>query len=97
MLEIDGDFAKKVAVPSLSGLEEIRIVLQESGRLGQDDVQTVLRILHENTQGRVNIAVKNVLDCIFEARADGDGPGFPETLADLLLERIQIESPNVGY
>ncbi|CAH0041392.1 unnamed protein product [Clonostachys solani] len=97
MLEIDGDFAKKVAVPSLSGLEEIRIVLQESGRLGQDDVQTVLRILHENTQGRVNIAVKNVLDCIFEARADGDGPGFPETLADLLLERIQIESPQVGY
>ena len=91
MLEIDGDFAKKVAVPALSHLDEVEKVLIESDRVADEDVGVVVDKLRRHCgSNRLSIAVKNVLDCIYEARADEDRANFPDTLADLLIERILL-------
>lgn len=89
MLEIDMDFAKKVAVPAVSNLRELAVVLQESHVFNSDDVGQAISIIHDRTgSDAVGVGIKTVLDCIFEARA-GDNQNVLETFTDLLVEKIQ--------
>jgi vesicle-fusing ATPase len=89
MLEIDMDFAKKVAVPAVANLQELSVVLQESRVFNSNDVGQALNIIRNRTNSEsVGVGIKTVLDCIFEARA-GDNPEALDTFADLITEKIQ--------
>lgn len=89
MLEIDQDFAKKVAVPAVSNLQELSAVLQQSRVFNSNDVGQALSIIRDRTgSDSVGVGVKTVLDCIFEARA-GDNPEALETFTELMAEKIQ--------
>ncbi|KPM34026.1 Vesicular-fusion protein sec18 [Neonectria ditissima] len=88
MLEIDMDFAKKVAVPAVSNVRELAAVLQESHVFNSSDVGQAISIIQGRTgSDAVGVGVKTVLDCIFEARA-GDNQDVLETFTDLLVEKI---------
>lgn len=90
MLEIDQDFAKKVAVPAVSNLRELAIVLHESRVLNSSDVNQTISAIQERTGSEtVAVGVKTVLDCVFEARAGGPNSNVVDTLSDLLVEKIQ--------
>lgn len=90
MLEVDQDFAKKVAVPAVSNLRELAVVLHESRVLNSADVNQTINIIQERTGSEsVAVGVKTVLDCIFEARAGSGTSNVVETLSDLLVENIQ--------
>ncbi|PFH56715.1 hypothetical protein XA68_16109 [Ophiocordyceps unilateralis] len=90
MLEVDMDFAKKVAVPAVSNLNELCAVLQQTRVFGSGDIQQVASTLQQRTgSDSVGVGIKTILDCIFEAKAGGSGPEVAETLSELLLERIQ--------
>ncbi|GFP52123.1 vesicular-fusion protein sec18 [Trichoderma asperellum] len=90
MLEVDQDFAKKVAVPAVSNLRELAVVLHESRVLSSADVNQTINIIQERTGSEsVAVGVKTVLDCIFEARAGSGTSNVVETLSDLLVENIQ--------
>lgn len=89
MLEIDMDFAKKVAVPAVSNLQELAVVLQESRVFDSNNVSQALSIIQNRTRSdSVGVGIKTVLDCIFEARA-GNNPDALETFTDLMAEKIQ--------
>lgn len=88
MLEIDMDFAKKVAVPAVSNLKELSAVLRESRVFNSGDINEVINIVQQRTgSDSVGVGIKTVLDCIFEANAGGET--VMETFSELLLEKIQ--------
>ncbi|UKZ63565.1 uncharacterized protein TrAtP1_004794 [Trichoderma atroviride] len=90
MLEVDQDFAKKVAVPAVSNLRELAVVLHESRVLNSADVNQAINLIQERTGSEsVAVGVKTVLDCVFEARAGSGTSNVVETLSDLLVEKIQ--------
>ncbi|KAL7798224.1 P-loop containing nucleoside triphosphate hydrolase protein [Trichoderma ceciliae] len=89
MLEIDQDFAKKVAVPAVSNLRELAVVLHESRVLNSADINQTINAIQERTGSEsVAVGVKTILDCVFEARAGGPNSNVVETLSDLLVEKI---------
>ena len=88
MLEVDGDFAKKVAVPAVSSLQELGTVLSESGFFNSAEIRGSLEYIQRRTgSDQLGIGIKTVLDCVFEARAGGTD--IMETFSDLLVEKIQ--------
>ena len=90
MLEIDMDFAKKVAVPAVSNLRELGTVLQEA-RAFEDssEIGNVLGAIQQRTGGEtVGVGIKTILDCVFEAKAGGR-EGVSETLTELVVDCIQ--------
>lgn len=89
MLEIDMDFAKKVAVPAVSNLQELGTVLQESRVFNSGDINQVINNIQQRTgSDSVGIGIKTILDCIFEAKA-GPESDVLETFSDLILENLQ--------
>ncbi|KAH8683428.1 vesicle fusion factor [Ilyonectria robusta] len=89
MLEIDMDFAKKVAVPAVSNVRELAIVLQDSKVFNTADVGQAISIIQNRTgSDSVGVGIKTIQDCIFEARAGGNEDVL-ETFTDLLIEKIQ--------
>ncbi|KAI1352778.1 P-loop containing nucleoside triphosphate hydrolase protein [Xylaria sp. FL0043] len=91
MLEIDMDFAKKVAVPPVSNLQELRAVLRDSRVFNPEDIDEAIGLVQQGTgSDRIGVGIKAVLDCIFEARAGG-GPSTDilRTFSELLIEKIQ--------
>ncbi|PTB75846.1 vesicle fusion factor [Trichoderma longibrachiatum ATCC 18648] len=89
LLEVEQDFAKKVAVPAISNLRELAVVLHESRVLNSEDVnQTISAIQQRTGRDSVAVGVKSILDCIFEARAGGPNSNVVETLTDLIVEKI---------
>jgi vesicle-fusing ATPase len=89
MLEVEQDFAKKVAVPAVSNLRELAVVLHESRVLNSEDVNQTISAIQERTgRDSVAVGVKSILDCIFEARAGGPNSNVVETLTDLIVEKI---------
>lgn len=90
MLEIDMDFAKKVAVPAVANLRELGTVIQQSGVYDDDSEigQTLGAIQQRTGSENVGIGIKTVLDCVFEAKAGGR-EGVRETFAELMVESIQ--------
>lgn len=90
MLEIDMDFAKKVAVPAVSTLRDLATVLQESRVFNSADINATLNEIQRLTgSDRVGVGIKTVLDCIFEAKAGGPESNMVETFTELLVEKIQ--------
>lgn len=90
MLEIDSDFAKKVAVPAISDVHELATVLQEMKVFNSGDINQVVNHVQERTgSDRVGVGIKAVQDYIFEAKAGGSGGEVVETFTDLLTDRIQ--------
>ncbi len=90
MLEIDMDFAKKVAVPPVSNLQELRTVLRESRVFSPEDIDEAVNLVQRGADSDVvGVGIKTVLDCIFEARAGG-GPNTEilRTFSELLVEKI---------
>ncbi|KAH7002268.1 P-loop containing nucleoside triphosphate hydrolase protein [Ilyonectria destructans] len=89
MLEIDMDFAKKVAVPAVSNVRELATVLQDSKVFNTADVGQAINIIQDRTgSDSVGVGIKPILDCIYEARAGGNEDVL-ETFTDLLIEKIQ--------
>ncbi|KAI0193787.1 P-loop containing nucleoside triphosphate hydrolase protein [Xylaria flabelliformis] len=91
MLEIDMDFAKKVAVPAVTSLPELKPILRESRVFSPEDINEAISLIHQGTgSDRIGVGIKTVLDCIFEARAGG-GPSAEilRTFSELLVEKIQ--------
>lgn len=89
MLEVEQDFAKKVAVPAVSNLRELAVVLHESRVLNSEDVNQTISAIQERTgRDSVAVGVKSILDCIFEARAGGPNSNVVETLTDLIVEKM---------
>lgn len=91
MLEIDMDFAKKVAVPPVSNLQELRVVLRESRVFNPEDIEEAVNLVQQGTgSDKVGVGIKTVLDCIFEARAGGEPDSeIIRTFSELLVEKIQ--------
>ncbi|KAM4059181.1 ATPase family associated with various cellular activities (AAA) domain-containing protein [Hirsutella rhossiliensis] len=90
MLEIDTDFAKKVAVPAVSNLKELAAVLHESRVFNSGDINEIVNIVQQRTgSDSIGVGIKTILDCIFEAKAGGSSSDVLETFSDLLLEKIQ--------
>jgi len=88
MLEIDNDFAKKVAVPGVSSLRELAAVLQESPEFDYDVNATVNEIGQQTGSDSVGVGIKTILDCIFEAKRDPNGQ-VVEAFVELLVGKIQ--------
>ncbi|KHO01824.1 vesicle fusion factor NSFI [Metarhizium album ARSEF 1941] len=90
MLEIDTDFAKRVAVPAVSDVEELAVVLQESRVFRPDDIDHVLQLVQQRTgSDKVGIGIKTIQDLIFEAKAGESSSHLVETFSELLLDNIQ--------
>lgn len=90
MLEIDMDFAKKVAVPAVSNLRELANVLHESKMFNSGDVNQIINMLQDRTGlETVGLGVKTILDCIFEAKAGDQDSNIAETFVDLIEEKMQ--------
>ncbi|KAI2622823.1 P-loop containing nucleoside triphosphate hydrolase protein [Xylaria nigripes] len=90
-LEIDMDFAKKVAVPAVADLHELRTVLRDSKIFNPEDIDDAVNMVQKGAgSDRIGVGIKTVLDCIFEARAGGGSSAdILRTFAELLLEKIQ--------
>ncbi|KAK2591484.1 transport between ER and Golgi ATPase protein [Conoideocrella luteorostrata] len=90
MLEIDGDFAKKVAVPAVSNLQELASFLREARVFSSGDIDKVVDMVQQRTgSDSIGVGIKTIQDCIFEAKAGGPESNVLETFAELLLEYIQ--------
>ena len=90
LLEVDRDFAKKVAVPAVSNTRELAAVLQESKVLSSSEVNSAMKTVMQRIGGdSVGVGVKTVLDCVFEAKAGGAETDVAETLSDLLEEQVR--------
>ncbi|KAF4126370.1 vesicle-fusing ATPase [Geosmithia morbida] len=88
MLEVDRDFAKNVAVPAVSNLTELEELLDETPFFDSDNVPRAIEKIREFTpSGRVDVGIKTIFDCIFEAQNGVfDVVG---TFADLMSDQIQ--------
>lgn len=92
MLEVDMDFAKKVAVPAISNLNELGAVLQKSRMVSPDMANHAVESIHRRTgTSTVGVGIKTILDNIFEAKAGGP-ESMLETFTDLVVESIQENS-----
>lgn len=91
MLEIDMDFAKKVAVPAVSNLHELGVVLRESRVFNSGDINEAISLVQQEAgSDKIGIGIKTVLDCIFEARAGGgSSTDVTRTFSELLVEKIR--------
>lgn len=90
MLEVDGDFAKKVAVPAVANVRELGRVLQESRVFNSGDINQIVNVVQQRTGAdSVGVGIKTIQDCIFEAKAGGPGSDMVDTFAELLMEKIQ--------
>ncbi|KAI0205675.1 P-loop containing nucleoside triphosphate hydrolase protein [Astrocystis sublimbata] len=91
MLEIDGDFAKKVAVPAVTSLQELKPILRQSRIFDPEDINEAINLVHQGAgSDRIGVGIKTVLDCMFEARAGGGASAeILRTFAELLVEKIQ--------
>ncbi|KAI0392474.1 vesicle fusion factor [Xylariaceae sp. FL0594] len=91
MLEIDMDFAKKVAVPAVANTQELSRVLQQSRVFDPDDVSEAVNLVRRGVgSDNVGVGIKTVLDCIFEARAGGGSSAeVSHTFSELMVEKIQ--------
>ncbi|KAI1813074.1 vesicle fusion factor [Poronia punctata] len=91
MLEIDMDFAKKVAVPAVANTQELGTVLQHSRAFAPEDVSEAVNLVRRGAgSDSVGVGIKTVLDCIFEARAGGgESPEVTQTFSELMVEKIQ--------
>lgn len=91
MLEIDMDFAKKVAVPAVTSLQELKPILRESRVFNPEDINEAINLIQQGTgSDRIGVGIKTVLDCIFEARAGGGSNAeILRTFSELLVEKIQ--------
>lgn len=90
MLEIDTDFAKKVAVPAVSDVHELATILQESSIFNSGDINQVINTVQQRTgSDKIGIGIKAIQDCIFESKAAETEGSVLEAFSDLLLERIQ--------
>ncbi|KAG5659272.1 hypothetical protein KAF25_000474 [Fusarium avenaceum] len=89
MLEIDNDFAKKVAVPGVSNFRELGTVLQEmDNEFSSNDINSVINeIGHQTGSDNVGVGIKTVLDCVFEAKRDPEGR-VTEAFTELLVGKI---------
>lgn len=89
MLEVDQDFAKKVAVPAVSTLRELGSVLHESKSFDGGEISQVMGMVQERTrEENVGVGIKTILDSIFEAKAGGQDSNVLETFVDLLVENM---------
>jgi vesicle-fusing ATPase len=88
MLEIDGDFAKKVAVPGVSNLRELAAVLHESPEFEHDVNAAVNEIGRQTGSDSVGVGIKTILDCIFESKRDPNGQ-VVEAFVELVVGKIQ--------
>lgn len=90
MLEVDMDFAKKVAVPAVSNSQQLAAVLQGSRVFNSSEIRAAVGTVEERTgSDSVGVGIKTVLDCIFEAKAGAPDSDVGETFSDLLVEEIQ--------
>lgn len=86
LLEVDGDFAKRVAVPTVSNIDELATVLQQSPLFNFGDVSQVIGRVQERTiSDQFVMGIKAIQDCIFEARAGGTD--CLERFIELLVSR----------
>lgn len=85
------DFAKKVAVPAVTSLQELKTVLYESKIFNPEDINEAINLVQQGARSdRIGVGIKTVLDCIFEARAGGGSSSdILRTFAELLVEKIQ--------
>ncbi|OAA46316.1 vesicle fusion factor NSFI [Metarhizium rileyi] len=90
MLEIDTDFAKKVAVPAIADLQELSVVLEKSGVFNSGDINQVINVVQQRTGSeRIGIGIKTIQDLILEAKAGESETQVLETFSELLLDNIQ--------
>ncbi|KAG8427626.1 transport between ER and Golgi ATPase protein [Metarhizium acridum] len=90
MLEIDTDFAKRVAVPAVADAEELATVLQESRVFNSNDIDQVVNLVRQRTgSDKVGIGIKTIQDLIFEAKAGESSSDVLATFSELLLDNIQ--------
>ena len=90
MLEIDMDFAKKVAVPAVANVHELGTVLQEARVFNSGDINQVINMVQQRTgSDSIGIGIKTIQDCIFEAKAGDPESNILETFSELLMEKIQ--------
>ena len=90
MLEVDNDFAKKVAVPAVSSLRELGTALEGSQSFSHNDITRICNIIQERMgSGEVGVGIKTIMSLVYEAKAGGQESDIPETLAELIIEKIQ--------
>ena len=83
------DFARKVAVPAVTNLQELGNIFQKMG-FNSGEINGALGQIQQRTgSDRVDVGVRTIMDCVFEAkRAAAGGADVVETLADLMVENI---------
>ena len=88
MLEVDTKFAEDVAVPAVSSLRELGLVLQDCKKdFGSVDINQVLGGIQQRTGTQnVGIGIKTVLECVYKARRSPQD--LTETFIDDISQRI---------
>ncbi|KJZ80200.1 hypothetical protein HIM_00050 [Hirsutella minnesotensis 3608] len=91
-LEVDEIFSEKIAVPAVSNLNELGIVLQNAFDSG--DINQVLNTVRQRRAGSdsVGVGIKTIFDLIFQARAYASGgsmSGILDTFSEILLEKME--------
>ncbi|KAL7941625.1 AAA domain-containing protein [Trichoderma barbatum] len=88
LLEVDQDFDTTVAVPAVSNLGELEVVLRESRVLDAAGANQTINAIRERTGSEsVAVGVKTIISCLFTARNQGPN-NMLEHLVDSLVERI---------
>ncbi|KAI6784317.1 uncharacterized protein J7T54_004863 [Emericellopsis cladophorae] len=90
MLEVDRTFRKHTAVPAVGNLRELGAVLTESPvPFSSDDIDTTLGAIERQTgTDRVNVGIKTVLECAFEAQM-APANEMPLMFTELLVGYIE--------
>ena len=87
LLGIDRRFDTDIAVPAVTNLQELAVVLQASG-FDSSEINTALGHVQQRTESdRVDVGIKAVLRCVFKAREGGSE--VVETFSELLVRLIQ--------
>jgi hypothetical protein len=92
MLEVDKAFDEVVPVPAVTNLQELGVVLHKSGLFSADPskINAVLGQVQQRTgSDRVDIGIKAILRCVSGAREGSSEEDIVDTLADLLVKKIQ--------
>lgn len=83
------DFARKVAVPAVTNLQELGAIFQKMSFSGSEINSALGQIQQRTGSDRVDVGVRTIMECVFEARrAAAGGADVVETLADLMVENI---------
>ncbi|UKZ51470.1 hypothetical protein TrVGV298_005230 [Trichoderma virens] len=89
MLDVERRFDTTVAVPAVSNLDELRLVLNESGALDPSSADQTINMIRDRTRSEsVAVGVKMILTLISKARNQGPSSSIVENLSDLLAEKI---------